>query len=250
MKTSGNTILITGAGTGMGLEAAKQFDALGNKVIMVARNQRRLEKEAARLSRASVIACDLSLEEDLDRLVKTVEQEHPDLDMVFLNAGIATNYQLFEKNDSYLISKIEMVTNYNSAVMLTQALQPLLARKDNAAFILTTSGVAFVPDVQHPTYSATKAALHSYSLSLRLVLEQNKSNIKVFELMAPLVDTPFSKGIESDQKMSSSKVIELMISKLEEDEYEMHIGLTKEIYEFNNNSTQEALLFVNGITGE
>ena len=50
--------------------------------------------------------------------------------------------------------------------------------------------------------------------------------------------------------MSSSKVIELMISKLEEDEYEMHIGLTKEIYEFNNNSTQEALLFVNGITGE
>lgn len=250
MKTSGNTILITGAGTGMGLEAAKQFDAMGNKVIMVARNQERLKKEAARLCWASVIVCELSIQDDLDRLVKTVEKEHPDLNMVVLNAGIATNYQLFGNNDSYLISKNEMVTNYNSAVMLMQALQPLLARKDNSAFILTTSGVAFVPDVQHPTYSATKAALHSYSLSLRLVLEQNNSNIKVFELMAPLVDTPFSEGIESDQKMSSSKVIELMINKLGADEYEMHIGLTKEIYEINNNSTQEALLYVNGITGE
>lgn len=249
MKISKNTILITGAGTGMGLEAAKQFDAIGNKIIMVARNEERLKKEAAKLKNASILVCDLSIAEDWKRLVKTVAEKYPDLNMVFLNAGIATNYQLFGHNDSYDISKDEMVTNYNSAVMLTQALQPLLTKNDNAAFIITTSGVAFVPDVQHPTYSATKAALHSYTLSLRLVLEQKKSHIKVFELMAPLVDTPFSKGIDSDQKMSSSKVIETMLIKLEADEHEMHIGMTQDIFEMNKSSTQEALHYVNGVTG-
>lgn len=249
MKTTGNTILITGGGTGMGLEAAKQFDAMGNTVIMVARNEERLKREAAKLNNASIIVCDLSIEDELDRLIKTVKNQYPNLNMVFLNAGIATNYKLFSRDDSYKISIDEMTTNFNSVVMLTQALAPMLAEKENAAIIITTSGVAFVPDLQHPTYSATKAALHSYTLSLRLVLEQKKSNIKIFELMAPLVDTPFAKAIVSDQKMPAGNVIEEMIAKLEINEHEMHIGLTKDIFEKSKESTQEALHFVNGITG-
>ncbi|AIM37598.1 hypothetical protein KO02_13585 [Sphingobacterium sp. ML3W] len=249
MKTTGNTILITGGGTGMGLEAAKQFDAMGNTVILVARNEGRLKEEAAKLNNASIIVCDLSIENDLDRLVNTVKEKHPNLNMVFLNAGIATNYTLFSRNDSYKVSIAEMVTNYHSVVKLTQALVPILADRENAAIIITTSGVAFVPDLQHPTYSATKAALHSYSLSLRLALEQQKSNVKIFELMAPLVDTPFAKGINSDQKMAASRVIQEMIAKLELNEYEMHVGLTKDIFEKMKVSTQEALHFVNGITG-
>lgn len=249
MKTTGNTILITGGGTGMGLEAAKQFDAMGNTVIMVARNEERLKREAAKLNSASIIVCDLSIEDELDRLIKTVKNQYPNLNMVFLNAGIATNYKLFSRDDSYKISIDEMTTNFNSVVMLTQALAPMLAEKENAAIIITTSGVAFVPDLQHPTYSATKAALHSYTLSLRLVLEQKKSNIKIFELMAPLVDTPFAKAIVSDQKMPAGNVIEEMIAKLEINEHEMHIGLTKDIFEKSKESTQEALHFVNGITG-
>lgn len=249
MKTTGNTILITGGGTGMGLEAAKQFHAMGNSIIMVARNEERLKKEAAKLKNASILVCDLSIEEDLHRLVATVKEIHPKLNMVFLNAGIAANYKLFNLDDSYRVSIHEMVTNYNSVVMITQALAPILSDKDNASIIITTSGVAFVPDLQHPTYSATKAALHSYTLSLRLALEQQKSKVKIFELMAPLVDTPFAKGIDSDQKMPASTVIQKMIAKLEINEYEMHIGLTKEIVKKTKKSTQEALHFVNGITG-
>lgn len=249
MKITGNTILITGGGTGMGLEAAKQLNAMGNTVILAARNEERLKEEAAKLKNASIIVCDLSIENDLDRLVNTVKEKHPNLNMVFLNAGIATNYKLFSRNDSYKVSIAEMITNYHSVVMLTQALVPILADRENSAIIITTSGVSFVPDLQHPTYSATKAALHSYTLSLRLALEQQKSNVKIFELMAPLVDTPFAKGIVSDKKMRADRVIEEMIAKLEVNEYEMHVGLTKDIFEKVKVSTQEALHFVNGITG-
>lgn len=249
MKTTGNTILITGGGTGMGLEAAKQFDAKGNTIIMVARNEERLKKEAQQLTHASLIVCDLAVETDLHKLVETVKEQYSDLNMLFLNAGIATHYRLFDRNDSYQVSIDEMITNYHAVVMLTQALTPILSDKEDAAIIITTSGVAFVPDIQHPTYSATKAALHSYTLALRLELELKKSNIKVFELMAPLVDTAFARGIVSDQKMSAARVIEEMIENIEHNVYEMHIGLTKDIFLKNNESTQTALHYVNAITG-
>src|SRR5690554_1627991 len=149
MKTTGNTILITGGGTGMGLEAAKQFDAMGNAVIMVARNEERLKREADKLKNASIIGCDLSIEGELDRLVETIKQNHPKLNMAFLNAGMATNYKLLSRNDSYNISIQEMVTNYNAVVKLSQDLSPIITDKENAAMIITTSGVAFVPDIQH-----------------------------------------------------------------------------------------------------
>ncbi|MBB5645052.1 SDR family oxidoreductase [Pedobacter cryoconitis] len=249
MKTTKNTILITGGGTGMGLEAAKQFSQAGNKVIMIARNEKRLKEEAAKLPNAIAIACDLSDEQSVRSLVSTLKSEYPDLNMIFLNAGIATNYSLLDGSNAYEISKQEMLTNYNSAVLLTHELAPLLAVHPESAMIITTSAVAFVPDLMHPTYSATKAALHSYILGLRLVLERNSSSIKLFELMAPLVDTPFSKAVKADYKMPASTIIDALMAGLKKDEYELHAGLTKEVFEKSQKSTQDALKFLNSVTG-
>lgn len=249
MKTTNNTILITGGGTGMGLEAAKQFSNLGNKVIMVARNHKRLSDEAAKIPNAVAIACDLSDEGDMRRLISTLKNEHPDLNMIFLNAGIATNYSLLDGSNAYEISKNEMLTNFNSAVLLTHELEPILALHPESAMILTTSAVAFVPDLMHPTYSATKAAMHSYILGLRLVLERKFSSTKIFELMAPLVDTGFSKAVKSDHKMPASHVISELISGIESDEYELHVGITKEVFERSQKSTQDTLKFLNSVTG-
>lgn len=250
MKTTGNTILITGAGTGVGLEAAKQLSKNGNTIIMVARNAERLKKEADKLQNAHAIPCDLSDLEDLTRLVANLKKNHKDLNMIFLNAGIAANYSLFEDADAYKTSIAEMTTNYHSAVYLTQALESLLAEKDDAAMLITTSGVVFAPDLLHPTYSATKAALHSYILSMRLVLERKKSSVKVFELVLPLVDSPFSSAVQSDLKMSPEKAVNEIVSGLEKNEFEMHIGLTKDIYEVYLKSPQQALQLVNNLTGE
>jgi len=249
METTNNTILVTGGGTGMGLEAAKHFSELGNKVIIVARNAERLREEAAKLANTTAIPCDLSNEDELRNLVFILKRDHSDLNMIFLNAGIATNYGLLEGENAYEISKAEMITNFHSAVLLTNELEGLLADKPESAMILTTSGVAFVPDLLHPTYSATKAALHSYALGLRLVLQKKESTIKVFELMAPLVDTPFSKAVKSDLKMPANQIIKELIAGLEKDDFELHVGLTQKIAEISRKSTQEALKFINSVTG-
>lgn len=250
MKKSGNKIVITGAGTGMGLAAAKIFHQNGNEVIMVARNGERLKAESEKLGNgAFYITCDLSDETQLKNLVENIREKHPDTNMAFLNAGVATNYNLLGEQDAFGVSKVEMSTNYHPVVFLTQYLEEIIEQNSDPIMIVTTSGVAFAPDLLHPTYSATKAALHNFLVGLRLVLERKSSAIKLFELMAPLVDSPFSKGVTSDLKVEPEEVINIMIKAIESDTYEIRPGLTEEIYQVYLKSPKEALKMVNAATG-
>ena len=249
MKLSGNTVLITGAGTGMGLEAAQQLDARGNRVIMVARNEERLRREAEALEHATAFACDISDETQVDALLAFLEEHHPELNVVLLNAGITHSYALFDGQDAYAYAEAEMRTNYLSAVRLTQRLAPALERHEEAALIVTTSGVAFAPDIINPTYSATKAALHSLVQSIRLQLERNGSRTRVFELMAPLVDSPFSAHVVSDQKVSPESVISALLAGLERDELELRVGISEDVYQALRASPDGALRAVNAATG-
>ena len=248
MKTIGNTVLITGAGTGLGLEMARRLSQKGNAVVMVARNEQRLAEEAAQLPHAVPIACDLADEKALRRLVLRVKYEFPDLNVLLLNAGLAISYSLLGPEDAFENSKAEMITNYHSAVYLTQEFESLLAAKPEAAMILTTSGVVLAPDLNHPTYSATKAALHSLILSLRQMLVRKKSSIKVFELMLPLVDTPFAQAIQSDDKMPAAEAAARILTGLEQDDYEMHIGAVAGLYNTFLKSPAEAMRVLNALT--
>ena len=249
MDITGNTILITGAGTGIGLEAAKLFDQHGNRLIMVARNEDRLKREAARLKDAHPFACDITDADQVARLMDYVRSEHSEINMIFLNAGVTNTYRLFGDEDMFEHASEEMATNYLSAVRLTQLFEPLLRDKPNAAMIITTSGVALVRDVQNPTYSATKAALHSLVLAMRFVLQKTGSDIKVFELMAPLVDTPFAKDVNSDAKVPPAEVADALLTNLEQDVLEMHVGITADMYQTYLESPERALRELNAVTG-
>jgi uncharacterized oxidoreductase len=249
VKTTGRKVLITGAGTGMGLEAAKRFSDRDGHVLMVARNEERLRTEAARLPGAVAFPCDISDEQQVARLVKSVTAEHPDLDTVLLNAGVTHTYKLFGTEDASAYAEAEMRTNYLSAVRLIDGFVPLLQRQVDPALIITTSGAAFAPDITNPTYSATKAALHSLTQSVRLQLERDGSPVSVFEFMAPLVDSPFSAGVVSDQKVSASDAVAELFDALERDEFEIHAGLTKDIYEALRRSSDAAVRAVNAATG-
>lgn len=249
MKTTGHTILITGAGTGIGLEAAKLFDERGNTVIMVARNAERLAQEAAKLQHATPYACDISVPEQVAALVDYVRREHPDLDVLFLNAGVTHGYELFSDMDPVAPATEEVEVNYLSALRLTHALEPLLREQAEPAMIITTSGVAFVPDVGNPTYSATKAALHSLCQTMRYVLGRAGSRISVFEVMAPLTDSQFAQHVKSDQKAPPSEVAQAVLDGLETDEFEMRIGQTGDVYAIYQRSPQEALATVNATLG-
>lgn len=250
MNVSGHTVLITGAGTGMGLEAARQLSARGNRVIMVARNEQRLRDEADRLDDAIPYACDITDASQVHDLFAFLDEEHPEMDVVLLNAGVTHTYRLFDSEDALAFAEVEMQTNYLAAIRFIEASVPRLERQDDPALIVTTSGAAFVPDITNPTYSATKAALHSLVLSVRLQLERNGSHIKVFDFMAPLVDSPFSAGVVSDQKMPAVTAIAELLAGLERDELELHVGLTAEIFQaLRESSSDVALRAANAATG-
>lgn len=249
MKTTGHTVLITGAGTGIGLEAAKLFDQRGNTVIMVARDGERLTREAAKLQHADPYRCDIADPEQVDALLEHVRAHHPALDVLFLNAGVTHTYQLFGEQDAVAHATAEVEVNYLSAVRLTQLFEPLLREQQDPAMIITTSGTALVPDVGNPTYSATKAALHSLCQTMRFVLGRAGSPIRVFEVMAPLTDSPFAQHVVSDDKVPPSVVAQAVLDGLEADDEEMHVGATADLYPVYLSSPHEALVALNASTG-
>ena len=245
MKTSGNTILITGAASGIGLEIAKLFSQKNNKVIMADRSIDQLKIEVSKLENAVAIAVDLTNENDINKLIQTIKLNHSELNIAVLNAGVANDYSLYSTEYDLEYAKSEINTNYLANVRLTHALEPLLSTKADAAFVVTTSGLAFVPNLNYPTYSVTKAALHSYVLASRLALKRKGSNIKFFDLMPPLTETPLAKGLDAP-KITAAEVAAWFIKSFEKDELEIRVGDTEKIYQLFLKSPEEALMAVNG----
>lgn len=244
MKTTNNTVLITGGSAGIGLEIAKLLSENGNKVIITGRNEARLQKAASQLKNVSTIASDVSNAEDVDNLVSKIKTEFPDLNMVINNAGRALVYDITEENvNAFEKAEDEMLTNYLSVIRLNEKLLPLLKTQENAAIVNVSSVVAFVPGFL-ATYSASKAALHSYTRYLRLALEK-ETNVKVFELMPPLVDTEFSAPIGGQNGVPASFVAEQLLAGLEQDNYEIRVGQTEDIYRLYLSSPEDALLAMN-----
>lgn len=244
MRTSGNTVLITGGSAGIGLEIARALIGQGNEVIITGRNEERLKQAAGQLGKVTTIVNDIAKAEDIQALAQRMEQEFPALNLVINNAGHAYAYPLNDKADAARKAKAEMQTNYFSVLDLNERLLPLLSRQPEAAIVNVTSIVAFVPGVNIPTYSDTKAALHSYTQSLRFTLSQT-SAIKVFELMPPLVNTEFSKEIGGEQGIPPQAVADALMTALAADEYEIRVGATEQIYQLLHADPQGAFAAMN-----
>ena len=215
MNTTNNTVLITGGSAGIGFEMAKQFIARGNKVIIAGRNAERLQKAAMQIPGVTAIQADVTNKEDVAKLVKTITTNHPDLNMLINNAGRPFVYTLDGESDAYSKATTEMDTNYLSIVNVTEQLLPILRTKADAAIVNVSSIVAFAPSAVLPTYTASKAALHAYTKTLRYTLKD--TSIKVFELMPPLVDTEFSAEIGGHNGIKPSVVASELIVALERD---------------------------------
>jgi uncharacterized oxidoreductase len=142
-------------------------------------------------------------------------------------------------------AKSEIDTNYIANVKLTNALEPFLSSEKEAAFVITTSALAIVPNARYPTYSVTKAALHSYVLSARLTLNRKGSTIKVFDLMPPLTETPLTEGLDAP-KITAAEVASSFMNSFEKDELEIHVGKTGNLFELFLKSPMEALMMTNG----
>jgi uncharacterized oxidoreductase len=233
MKTINNTVLITGGSAGIGFETAKSFAENNNHVIIIGRNQQRLDKAVALLKNATAIKSDVSKAEDVEKLVVRLHKDFPQLNVVINNAASAYVYNMTE-TDSNAFEKAseEILTNYLAIIRLNEKLLPLLKQQAEAAIVNVSSIVAFAaPAATMPTYGASKAALHSYTNSLRIVLEDTP--VKVFELMPPLVDTEFSEAIGgATNGIPPKQVADDLFAAMENDQFEIHVGRTAEI--FNN----------------
>ncbi|WP_316829558.1 SDR family oxidoreductase [Pedobacter aquatilis] len=244
MKTSQNTVLIIGGTAGIGLEIVKQLTALNNHVIVTGRDASRLTRATDGLKNVTAIQFDVSKANEVDNLVERIGKNFPHLNMVINNAGRALLYHLADgAQDAYTNAEEEMLTNYLSIVRLNQKLLPILRTQDASAIVNVSSVVAYVPGISLPGYAASKAALHSYTTSLRLSLEN--TSVKVFELMPPLVDTEFSKEIGGHNGIKPSVVADEFIAALARDEYEIRVGDTAKIYELFRQSPQDALNAMN-----
>lgn len=246
MKTTGNTILITGGGSGIGFETAKLLAKKGNKVIITGRNTKKLEEAVKHIDNGSFITCDVTDEKQVQQLVEAIESQFGSLNMLMNNAGQAFLYKLGEDQSAYKHASNEITTNYLATILLTDSLLPLLKKQPEAAIINVSSIVAFAPGLMLPTYSASKAALHSYTKILRLSLSQT-SAVKVFEVMPPLVDTEFAKDIASENKITPLAVAEELVDGLESDTYEIRVASTKDFYKHYLSSPEHALLSMNGM---
>lgn len=247
MKTSNNTILITGGGSGIGLEMAKLFSA-DNTVIITGRTADKLHKAAKELPNVKSITADINNAEDVDNLVEKLHADHPDLNIVINNAGLAHYFRLTDPNaNAFEKAGEEIMTNYLSIVRLTEKLLPLLQKQQEAAFVNVSSIAAFSPGVVLPGYAVSKAALHSYSQVLRISLEKldKQPVVKVFELMPPLVNTSFSKDIGGENGISPQDVALELKKALENDTYEIHVGATAEFYKLYLSSPEAALQAIN-----
>jgi uncharacterized oxidoreductase len=243
MKTTNNTVLIIGGTAGIGLEIAKLLDA-GNKVIITGRNKERLDKALSQLPNATGIVNDFSKKEDAEALAKLLKADFPELNVVINNGAHAEFHNFVTDVNGYESAEREMATNYLSVIRVNELLLPLLLKQQEAAVVNVTSVVAYVPG-SLVGYSASKAALHSYTQSFREALRKSGSSIKVFELLPPLVDTDFSAPIGGDNGIPPLQVAQEFLEGFASDDFEIKVGGTKTIYELFLTSPQEAFKLLN-----
>ncbi|MBT2738451.1 SDR family oxidoreductase [Bacillus sp. ISL-7] len=186
MKLTGNTIFITGGGTGIGRGLAEALHKLGNKVIISGRRKERLEDTIKANPGMSGVELNVQDPDSIKAVAKQLIEEYPDLNVLFNNAGIMLpDTAAGVIDEDVLVSTV--TTNLLGPIRMTSALIEHLKSKEEAVIINTTSVLGFVPLAMTAVYSATKAALHSYSLSQRYMLKD--TSVKVLEMAPPGVQT-------------------------------------------------------------
>lgn len=193
MKPTGNTILITGGGSGIGEALAHRLHDAGNTILITGRRMDALHQAAQGRANMIPIQFDINDASNIDNFAASVIRDYPNLNVLINNAGIMRNEDISSVRD--LTDAEDMInTNLLGPIRLINAFMAHLSTKADAVIINNSSGLAFVPLVKAPTYSATKAAIHSYTVSLREAL---RGKVEVIELAPPAVQTQLTPGQET-----------------------------------------------------
>jgi uncharacterized oxidoreductase len=197
MKTTQNTILITGGGTGIGEALAHRFHDLGNTVIIAGRRMETLKKAVGDRPRMHALTLDMDDPANVAAFAGKLVKDFPAVNVLVNSAGIMRMEPGLDKYRDLSDAEASVTSNLLGPIRLTNALIEHLTRQPDAAIVNVSSGLAFVPLVIAPTYSAIKAAIHSYTVSLRAVL---KNKVEVIELVPPAVQTDLTPGQKNNER--------------------------------------------------
>jgi uncharacterized oxidoreductase len=187
MQMTGNTILITGGGSGIGRALAEAFHAKGNNVVIAGRRKALLQEVAKANPGMAVAELDIADAASLPAFAKKLAKDHPALNVVIHNAGIMQGENLKNAPENLATVEATVTTNILGPMRLTAALLPHLMTQKDSTIMTVSSGLAFVPLAFTPTYSASKTAMHFWSDSIRQQLKD--TSVKVIELAPPYVQT-------------------------------------------------------------
>jgi uncharacterized oxidoreductase len=215
MKNTGNTILVTGGGSGIGRGLAEAWHALGNQVIITGRRQKALDETTAANPGMRSYVLDVQYPATVRAFAEQVTAEFPTLNVLVNNAGIMRAENLQAQQPDLADAEAIVATNLLGPIRLTAALLPHLQKQPNAVVLNVSSGLAFVPLTVTPTYCATKAAIHSYTQSLRYQLKD--AGVQVLELIPPYVATHLMNGASDPRAMPLDKFLAEVMSILQTD---------------------------------
>lgn len=227
MKLSGNSILITGGATGIGFALASSFVRFGNKVMICGRREEKLKEAKEKLPGIETRKCDVTKETERRGLYEWVSANFSEMNMLVNNAGIQRFVDFRKGTEDLLGKEDEVDTNLKAQMYMSAQFVSLLSKQKEAAIINISSGLGFIPLARYPVYSASKAAIHSFSISLRHQLRETP--IKVFELIFPTVkDTELkSKQLHVQNAgwgITAAEAVESAIEAIRNDTYEAAIG--------------------------
>jgi uncharacterized oxidoreductase len=230
MNIKGNTILITGGATGIGFALAAVFLQAGNQVIICGRREAKLKEATAKLPSIITKVCYVTKEKDRAELFHWVKENYPDLNVLINNAGVQKMVDLKKGRTDLLEGENEIETNLIAPVRLSAYFIPwFLQQKKETAIINVSSGLGFVPIAVMPVYCATKAALHSFTISLRYQLKD--TSVKVFEIVPPAVETDLGKTSPDEESgykgIPPSELAEAVIKAISKNQYEIAVGEAK-----------------------
>jgi len=227
MKMTGQTILITGGSSGIGLALARQLLERGNTVIATGRNASRLAEAKEQLPQLHTYLCDQSSPDAIAELADKMRKDFPALNILINNAGIGLKRNLQDSSLELLDLEREIRSNLIGPIQLTHCLLAHLKVHSESMIVNVSSGLAFVPMPIKPIYCATKAAMHSYTQSLRVQLRH--TSIKVVEVAPPATRTNFNHGQEEiniRMMMDPAKVAEATIRGMEKGREEILPGMS------------------------